>query len=321
MAPLMPAFQSGHLAIVDATGLSDPSRSHFDMQRWLESGITGAMAGGIATGWVGRYLQTIAPAGSGLMRGLAIENAPTRTLAGGPACVAVPDPSNFTMPGQANTAALRRAALTTMHATEPFPLGPAALDSFATMDLLATIDFDNYVPANGAVYPNTPFGTKLKSAAALIKANIGVEAIQADLGGWDHHNQLGPIQGTMATLMDTLSRALAAFELDLSDGAQTLDRVTLVCMSEFGRRANENGSGGADHGHGNCMLVMGGNVLGGQVVTNWPTLAPASLDHGDLAITIDIRDVLAEVLADRMACTDLASVFPGYAPVFRNVIA
>ena len=321
MAPLMPAFQSGHLAIVDATGLSDPSRSHFDMQRWLESGITGAMAGGIATGWVGRYLQTIAPAGSGLMRGLAIENAPTRTLAGGPACVAVPDPSNFTMPGQANTAALRRAALTTMHATEPFPLGPAALDSFATMDLLATIDFDNYVPANGAVYPNTPFGTKLKSAAALIKANIGVEAIQADLGGWDHHNQLGPIQGTMATLMDTLSRALAAFELDLSDGAQTLDRVTLVCMSEFGRRANENGSGGADHGHGNCMLVMGGNVLGGQVVTNWPTLAPASLDHGDLAITIDIRDILAEVLADRMACTDLATVFPGYVPVFRNVIA
>lgn len=319
MAPLLPAYQAGQLAVVHATGLSDPSRSHFDMQRWMEFGVTSASSPGITTGWAGRYLQTIAPTGSGLLRGMAIENAVTRSLAGGPACVAVPDPANFTLPGQANTAAARRAALTAMHAAEPFPVGPSALNAFATMDLLATIDFANYVPANGATYPATAFGRKLESAAALIKADLGIEFIEADLGGWDHHNQLGPITGTMATLMDELARGLAALHLDLSDASSTLGRVTVVCMSEFGRRAAENGSAGTDHGHGNCMLVLGGHVAGGQVLADWPTLAPASLDNGDLAITIDYRDILAEILTDRMATTSLATIFPGYVPTRHGI--
>ncbi len=319
MAPLLPAFQAGNLAVVHATGLMDPSRSHFDMQRLMEFGVSSASSAGISTGWAGRTMQTIAPAGSGLLRGMAIENSVSRSLAGGPACVAVPDPANFALAGQDNTALGRRAALTTMHTAEPFPIGTAGLNAFATIDLLATIDFDNYVPANGAVYPTTSFGRKLESAAALIKADLGIEFIEADLGGWDHHNQLGPITGTMATLMDELARGLAAFHSDLSDVAGTLGRVTVVCMSEFGRRANENGSAGTDHGHGNCLLVLGGHVAGGQVISSWPTLAPASLDSGDLAITIDYRDILAEILTDRAACTSLATVFPGFVPTDRGI--
>src|SRR5688500_2685459 len=128
------------------------------------------------------------------------------------------------MPGQVSTDTARRTALTNMHATEPFPLGPTALNAFATIDLLGTIDFAGYVPANGAVYPTTAFGTKLESAAALIKADLGVEAIECDLGGWDHHNQQGPLAGTMATLMDELARGLAAFEADLSDASNTIGR-------------------------------------------------------------------------------------------------
>lgn len=310
--PLLPAYQAGHLAYVHATGLSDPSRSHFDMQRWMELGVTGVASPGVLTGWVGRYLQTIAPSGSGLLRGVGIGASLPRSFAGGPACVPVPDPSAFVLPGAAATAAARRAALTTMHLAEPPPLGPAALNTFATMDLLATIDFDSYVPFGGALYPATAFGAALKSAAALIKASVEIEAIEVDLGGWDLHSLLGPIAGTMATKMDELARALAAFHTDLSDASNTLGRVTLVAMSEFGRRAGENASGGADHGHGNCMLVMGGHVNGGQVITNWPGLATGSLDNGDLAITIDYRDILAEILTDRMACTSVGTVFPSY---------
>jgi uncharacterized protein (DUF1501 family) len=226
--------------------------------------------------------------------------------------VPVPDPDAFVLPGAAGTATARRNALTAMYQGEPEPLGPAALDTFATIDLLATIDFANYVPYGGAVYPATTFGEALKSAAALIKANIGIEAIEADLGGWDLHSALGPINGTMATRMDELTRGLAALHADLDDPAATLDRTTVVAMSEFGRRAGENASAGADHGHGNCLIVMGGNVNGGQVIANWPGLATANLDNGDLAITVDYRDILAEILEDRMACTSLGTVFPSY---------
>lgn len=310
--PLLPAYQAGHLAFVHATGLSDPSRSHFDMQNWMEFGVTGATSGGVSTGWLGRYLQSIAPSGSGLLRGIGIGSSLPKTLAGGPNCVPVPDPGAFVLPGAAGTATARRNALTSMYQGEPAPLGPTAIDTFATIDLLGTIDFDNYAPFGGATYPATPFGDALKSAAALIKASIGVEAIEIDLGGWDLHSALGPISGTMATKMDELSRALAAFHTDMDDLSGTLGRVTLVAMSEFGRRAGENASAGADHGHGNCLIVVGGHVNGGQVIANWPGLATNSLDNGDLAITVDYRDVMAEILQDRMACTSLGTVFPSF---------
>jgi len=321
MAPLLPAYQAGRLAVVHATGLQDPSRSHFDMQRWMEFGVDGVGSNGVFSGWGGRYLQTIAPVGAGQLRGLAIEKTIPRSMAGGPACTAAPTPGSFVMPGSASTATVRRATITTMHTGEPFPLGPAALNTFATMDLLATIDFTNYVPSNGALYPTTSFGAKLESAAALIKADIGVELVEADLGGWDHHNQLGPLNGQMATLMDELSRALAAFDLDMSDGTHAIRRTTVVVMSEFGRRASENASAGTDHGHGNCMLVLGGSVNGGQVLSLWPTLNANALDNGDLAITMDYRDILAEILSERMGCTSLPSVFPGFTPTVRGIVS
>lgn len=311
-APLLGAFQAGNLAFVHAAGLSDPSRSHFDMQAWMELGVNGATSSGVSTGWIARYLQTIAPSGSGLLRGMGVTDALPRSFAGAPASVAVVDPSNFTLAGSTSTLAARRAVIASAYAQEPFPMGTTSSNTFATIDLLAAINFSQYVPANGAVYPSTTFGTSLRSTAAMIKAQIGVECIQLDLGGWDLHNQLGPITGTMATKMDELSKALQAFHLDLSDASNTLDRVTLVAMSEFGRRAGENASAGADHGHGNCMIVLGGHVNGGQVIRIWPGLATPNLDNGDLAITIDYRDVVSEILAERMACTSLSTVFPNW---------
>jgi uncharacterized protein (DUF1501 family) len=314
--PFLQPYQNGHLLFVHATGLTDPSRSHFDAQKFMELGVLGAQSTGVDTGWVGRYLQTIPPPGSGLLRGMTLSDILPRSFSGGPASLPISDPDNFTLPGTASTLAARRLTLTQMYASEPAPLGPAALDTFDTMDLLATIDFAGYVPSNGALYPATTFGTQFKTMAALIKADVGVECLEADLGGWDLHNQLGPLTGTMASNLDQLSKAMLALYLDLGTD---IDHVTVVVMSEFGRRAAQNASLGLDHGHGNCMLLMGGHVNGGQVIRNWPGLALANLDNGDLAITIDHRDVLAEILADRMACTSLATVFPNYTPTFRGV--
>lgn len=317
--PLLPAYQNGHLAFVHASGLSDPSRSHFDMQKWMEFGVTGAQSTGVSTGWVGRYMQTIAPAGAGLLRGLGIGSILPRSFSGAPASMAVPNPGAFTIAGTASTAAARRAVIEAEYAGEPAPMGAAALNTFATMDLLGQIDFANYVPANGAVYPATTFSQGLKSAAALIKAQVEVECIEIDSNGWDLHSSLGPITGSMATKMGELAGGLSAFYADINDGASTLQRVTLVAMTEFGRRAAQNGSSGADHGHGGCMIVMGGHVNGGQVMRIWPGLATSSLDNGDLAITIDYRDILSEILADRMSCTSLGTVFPGWIPTMRGI--
>jgi uncharacterized protein (DUF1501 family) len=319
MVPLLPAYQAGHLAFVHATGLSDPSRSHFDMQKWMEYGVTSAQSAGITTGWVGRYMQTIAPAGAGLLRGLGIGSLLPRSFSGAPASIAVADPDNFTIAGTASTVAARRAVLASEYAQAPDPMGYSATNTFDTIDLLGLIDFVNYVPANGAVYPATTSAQALKRAAALIKAQVDVEVIEVDLTGWDLHSSLGPITGSMAARMGELAGGLSAFYADLNDGAQTLNRVTIVAMSEFGRRAAQNGSSGADHGHGNCMIVMGGHVNGGQVLTTWPGLAQQNLDNGDLAITVDYRDILSEILTDRMACTSLPTVFPGWTPTMRGI--
>jgi uncharacterized protein (DUF1501 family) len=140
--------------------------------------------------------------------------------------------------------------------------------------------------------------------------------VEADFDGWDLHASLGPVQGALAAKMDVLSKGLLALWRDLGSD---IERVTVVVLSEFGRRAAENGSGGTDHGHGNCMLVMGGHVAGGQVMTQWPGLALGNLDQGDLAITIDYRDILAEILVRRLGSTSLATVFPNHTPSFHGI--
>jgi uncharacterized protein (DUF1501 family) len=68
----------------------------------------------------------------------------------------------------------------------------------------------------------------------------------------------------------------------------------------------------ADHDHGNCLIAIGGYVNGNQVTADWPVLVTGSVDNGDLAITVDYRGILAEILEDRMACTSLGTVFPSY---------
>jgi len=317
-APLLTPYNAGHLLIAHATGLVDPSRSHFDAQRFMELGTTGQHALTTSTGWIGRLLQTSTPAGNGLLRGIALADGLPVSFQGGPGALPIKDPDNFLIPGQASTATQRRLRLANMYAADVEPLSSAAEATFETIDLLAGIDFVGYAPAGGAVYPNSNFGRQLKTTAALIKAGLGLEVISLDYGGWDLHNQLGPITGAMATKMDDLARGLEAFYKDLLPNE--LRRVTVVVLSEFGRRAFENASGGTDHGHGNALLVMGYGVNGGRVLANWPGLGTPQLDNGDLAITIDHRDILAEIAFKRLGNPNLATIFPNYTPTFRGVV-
>jgi len=309
-APLLTPWSDGKLAIVHASGANGPTRSHFDAYLNMELADP---AGVLDSGWLARYLAQVT--GSAPVRGIGVGHLLPLSLQRAPSTLAIPNLAQFRFPGVIASADRRLAAITATYAHEPDPLGAAALDTVAALDL-GGIDFGGYVPENGAVYPETQLGRRMRHTAALVKGDIGVEAVSIDFDGWDLHADLGPLDGNMAGLLDELTRALEAFYLDLLGHA---DKYVLLCLSEFGRRAYENASAGLDHGHGNAMFVMGHRVNGGQVYADWPGLSVDDLDNGDLDITTDYRDIVGEVLQEVLAVPNLATIFPSYTPVFRGV--
>jgi uncharacterized protein (DUF1501 family) len=136
-----------------------------------------------------------------------------------------------------------------------------------------------------------------------------VEAAFTDVGGWDTHQNQGGVNGQLSDRLREFSTAITAFWCDMGDAAEN---VTVVTMSEFGRTARENGTGGTDHGHANAMFVLGGAVKGGRVYGRWPGLANGQLNEGrDLAVTTDFRQVLGEAVAKSIGVRNLELVFPG----------
>jgi uncharacterized protein (DUF1501 family) len=321
MSALLPAYKAGALLPIQAVGSTNSSRSHFDAQKYMEVGKPADPT--IGTGWLGRHLATAPPMRtSATLRGIGFADGLQQMLVGAPKTLPIPDPSNYSITGNAATRAERTTWLRNDFTGATEPLQASALDALNTLQLLSSINITGYVPANGAVYPNSSFGRAFRSTAALIKADIGVEAIQIDLGGWDTHTNADPLTtaGAMYRNMLDLSGALGAFYADVMASA-TPTNVTVVTLSEFGRNARENGGKGTDHGRGNCMFVMGRNVAGGRVMTfNWPGLARENLESGqDLKVTLDHRDVLAEIVQNRLNNPNVSTVFPGYTPTFRGV--
>ena len=317
MTPLMPAYNAGNLLVVHATGSIDGTRSHFDAQRYMELGVPNDIS--IHTGWLGRHLESAAPlVPSAPLRALSLGSAIPVTLAGSDKTLPIPDPAHFDIGGNAKYVADNRAWLQQDYSNAPDLVKAAAENTISTLDLLHKINFAGYKPGGSAVYPTSSFGRSLQAAAALIKAQVGVEAIHVDLGGWDTHTNEGPVGGQMAQVMGNFAGSLAAFHLDLFSGTNT--NVTVVAVSEFGRNVRENASKGTDHGHGNVMFVLGGHIAGGRVLSQWPGLSAAKLYQGqDLQVTIDHRDILAEIVSRRLGNSDLGFVFPDHAAVFRGV--
>lgn len=347
MAPLMTAYNDGKLALVQAAGLTNTNKSHFDAQRFME--VAKLNDPTVGTGWLGRHLitQNIPMNPAGVLRAVGVADGLQLTLVGANRAVPIPDmqnstgtpPTNMTnfdnygLLGTTATKPQRRATIDTMYEGYGSAIGDSANNTLATIQLLNDIGAANYFPTiaagnNPADYPNTPLARALRSSAALINAQVGVEAIAVDYGGWDTHNNQATATGGVtdpASLMfrqiDTLSQALSAFYADIIVGKGR--NVIVVVISEFGRRLGQNGTLGCDHGYGNSMMVLGNAVDGRRVITNWPGLSanqPAT--DVDLGVTIDYRDVLAEIIAERLGnAANLASIFPGYTPTFRGVIA
>lgn len=318
MAGLVPAFTAGELLVVHGAGSLDTTRSHFDAQRFIEVGKPRDPT--IVTGWLGRHLASTTPARADApLRGIGLATGLPQTLVGAPKTLPIPNPANFGLGGSVATRQERTAWLQADYAEQVDPVRAEALDAITTIDLLRRINFPGYAPTNGAVYPNTAFGNSLRSAAALIKADIGVEAVQVDIGGWDTHANEDPLAGGMFTLMQNFSNSLAALYADLISGNQA-SSVTVVAISEFGRNVRENGSRGTDHGRAGCVFVLGKRIAGGKVLTsNWKPLARENLESGqDVKVTIDHRDILGEIVKNRLANPNVSFVFPDFVPTTRG---
>ncbi len=324
LAPLKPLYDAGHLAVVQAVGSPDPTRSHFDAQDFMETGTPGVKATG--DGWLNRCLVEAHDADhrDTPFAGVAMGPQLPLALQGSAPALAIQNLQAFGIRvGQPAVRDRLTAAFEELWAGEETGIvANTAAESFDAVRMLKSANPAQYQPANGASYPPGPFGAALLQVAQLIKAGLGLEIAFVDVTGWDTHVNQGSGQGQLAGRLDDFATSLAAFAQDL--GERMADVVVLT-MSEFGRTVKENGNAGTDHGHATAMFVLGGPVRGGRVAGSWPGLAPEQRYQGrDLAVTTDFRDLFGEVVARHLGVEQLDAVFPGYtiAPArFPGVIA
>jgi uncharacterized protein (DUF1501 family) len=298
LQPLKSLWDSGQFAIVHAAGSPDGNRSHFEAQDSMESGTPGRIT---EDGWLNRTLTPLT-ADTPPVRAVAIGAKMPRTMRGDRGAIALSDLQQFRVRNDSEASIFE-----TMYAkTADAQLVAQGKRTFDALKTIESINRTPYTAASGAQYIGE-FGNSLRQIARLIKANVGLEAAFAEIGGWDHHiNE----NGQLPPLLQQYGNSLAAFARDMGD---RMEDIILVTMSEFGRTAAEDGNNGTDHGHGNVMFVLGGRVHGGRMFGEWPGLQPEQLfERRDLAVTTDFRSVLGELVSGHLGQRADAA-FPGYA--------
>ena len=330
LAPLLPLWRSGKLAFVHASGSPDPTRSHFDAQDYMESGTPGRKA--TPDGWLNRLLGAEpAPVAPGGARGVAPASA-TRGISVGatlPRIWAGPNP----VANIANGArATRPTSLDRPQVSQAFDALYAGDDAMSRAYRQsrqsraevnqamspAAMEREQQVANNGAPLP-AGFPDDAGRLAQLMRRDPNVQIAFLALGGWDTHVNQGGATGQLANRLQPLGQGLAELATRLGP---VFDDTTVLVISEFGRTARQNGTGGTDHGHGNVMWALGGDIAGGKVYGRWPGIDASSLNEGrDLAVTTDFRQVLAGVCMRNLGLPDdrLATVFPGFDGAALNI--
>ncbi len=305
LAPLHDLYQAGKLGVVHAVGLDHDTRSHFDAQEFIELGTPGSKS--TTSGWITRYLQGVGA--SSILPVLSTTGQPTSLLNFTPT-VSLGTPADFSQ-WDNGLVASQQQALRQLYSGDTL-LHRAGARTLDALNIVSPIVEQEYQPSNGAAYHDDEFGQQLKTVAQMIKLETGLRVAAVDYGGWDTHEyETDGNGGYIAELLNNLASGLSNFYLDLDSGYT--NRLSVVVISEFGRRLVQNESYGTDHGHGSVMLTLGGNVNGGQVFGNWPGLNNDQLyDHADLAVTTDYRQVLSELMTTRLGNPNIESVFPGF---------
>lgn len=291
-------YQNGDLTVIPAVGSDDETRSHFYAQDLMEHG------GLVAGGWLGRFLRYRDGATPSALSAIALGKTMPEVLRGAPAATVMESMETFSLGTSGNPTSKLQAELADLYADSDTLLKSAARDTLQALTRVADIGRNGAAPANGAKYDEDRFSNSLRQTAQLIRARVGLEAVSLDLEGWDSHFAQETL---IRPLMSKLSEGLAAFRKDLG---KLMDKVTVVVMTEFGRRVAENSSFGTDHGRGGVMFVMGGGERG-DVFGKMPELETGILvGPGDVPVVTDYREVLKPILAKHGAGMSMEKVFP-----------
>ena len=296
LTPLQDLYQEGHLAVVHACGAPMSSHSHFDAQDFLDHGTPGDKS--TTDGWLARAIASSQLVST--VAGVAMGNKVVASMRHA-------DQSVVSVASLENVGLLHPLPgidqrINAMYVNDEL-LGPLAEATFTSIDLLQQVP----ISGQSEAYPKTTFGQQMSDLAHMLKADIGIQAVALDIHGWDSH---ADEEAMLTERFNDLASGLRAFFEDMGG---LMSSTTVVVMSEFGRRAYENASGGTDHGTAGCVMVAGDGIRGGHVYSQWPGLSSSQLNHhGDLMPTTDYRDVISELLAARHHYTDLHSVFPGF---------
>lgn len=320
---LLPWYEKKRLAPMVCVGSPHATRSHFDAQDFMEYAAPGNRT--VRAGWLNRMLDATRGEEDSNLRALAMQGLLPRSLRGDYSVLAVPDKKVLkddellelfddlyaeeekkeSAEGDAKKPADE------MEKREEDSVRGTGRDTVETLKHYREI-MAKPVKGERAKFPGGKLGDQLKDVAQVMRADVGLELACVDVGGWDDHVNEGGPEGNLADRLKTLGDSLGAFATDIGD---RLDDTLILCMSEFGRTARENGNNGTDHGHGGFMFLLGGKVDGGKVHGEWNGLKDEALyQKRDLAVTTDFRDVFNEVLTSHVGHTPNEKFFPGYTP-------
>lgn len=308
LSAFAPFFTEGRMAIVHGVGSPNTTRSHFDAQDYMESGTPFSKS--TSSGWLNRAVGLLGHEGTPF-RAVSLTSSLPRSLYGDNESLAINNLQDFAIQMRGNPLATNLAAKSfesLYDQTSSQILNKTGKESFDAMKMLNVNNIKNYQPSNGVVYPNSPLGNSLKQIATLIKMDVGMEVAFAESGGWDTHFNQGTVNGALGRNLKDFSDCIAAFWKDM-DAYQ--DEVTVMTMTEFGRTAHQNGTGGTDHGRASCLFVLGNDVKGGKVYNNMKSLAKEELEDGrDLPVSTDFRSVFSAVANGHLRINDNKILFP-----------
>ena len=310
-------FDNGDLAVIRATGLPFVNRSHFEAERFIELGTPGQRF--TTDGWLARHFQSaINLPGSMQVPLMTAESNVSFSLLGEPSVLALGSPGSFDLEGgNGNFEEELEVALGEIYSQGNSDIEVAGAQAIESLQIVEQVFAGDYIPDNGAVYPNDDIGDELLNIARLIKSGVGLRLAQADKGGWDTHGNQGNLNGQFGDRLQDVAEAVRALLLDLDvptgEGDSWKDRTVVMLQGEFGRRVFDNADNGTDHGSGADILVAGGPVNGGQFYGNFLGLSPGVLfQNADVKTTTDYRNVFAEVLVRHLGNPELGTILPGF---------
>jgi uncharacterized protein (DUF1501 family) len=309
-------YDAGQLAVVQGVGYPNPNRSHFrSTEIWQTATDSDRVEN---TGWIGRFFDN-ACVGSDPTVGINIgRQTPQAFAAKTPKGVSLDNPQNYRFvsndQSDSGNPAMIEQSYRELNGSMPAPesvensggsigaiSGPAQRPA-SVLDFLERTAMDAQVSSdqiraissrvsNQATYPASQLANSLKLVARLIGGGLATRIFYVSQGGYDTHtNQVGP----QARLLKDLGDSVKAFCDDMK-AQGNMQRVLVMTFSEFGRRVNENASGGTDHGAAAPMFVVGDHVRAG-LLGEYPSLAPDDLFEGDLKYKVDFRSVYASVI-------------------------